>query len=260
MEFVTGRSITEHCEAAAPGLRARLDLMWLVADAVAHAHRHLVVHRDLKPGNVLVTQDGQVKLLDFGIARILAESKDVTLTEAVLTPGYAAPEQFEGRNVTTASDVYALGALLFELVTGRAPWRDGGLLGAGRLLDDEPPRASRSIEARTAPFIHADDLVGDLDAIVAKAMRSRPHDRYESASAFGADLLRHLDLRPVEARAGDGAYRVRRFLLRNRGRVARSRGNWKRPRRRRRPARASGSCGCSANSLSRWTISRPPRR
>ena len=220
MEFVTGRSITDHCEAEGLALAARIDLMWCVADAVAHAHRHLVVHRDLKPGNVLVTVAGQVKLLDFGIARILAESKDVTLTEAVLTPGYAAPEQFEGRNVTTASDVYALGALLFELVTGRPPWRDGGLIGAARLLDDEPPRASRSIEARAAPFIRPDDLSGDLDAIIAKAMRSRPQDRYEGAAAFGADLQRHLDLRPVEARAGDSAYRVRRFLTRNRGRVA----------------------------------------
>lgn len=221
MEFVIGLPITDHCEAEGLGLAARIELMRVVADAVAHAHRHLVVHRDLKPGNVLVTAEGQVKLLDFGIARILAESNDATLTEAVLTASYAAPEQFEGRNVTTASDVYALGALLFELLTGRPPWRDGGgLPGAARLLDDEPPRASRCVEERTAPFIHPDDLVGDLDAIIAKAMRSQPRDRYESATAFEADLVRHLDLRPVEARAGDGAYRVRRFLLRNRGRVA----------------------------------------
>jgi non-specific serine/threonine protein kinase/serine/threonine-protein kinase len=219
MEFVEGRPITEHCEAEGLGLPARLALMQVVADAVAHAHRHLVIHRDLKPGNVLVTAGGAVKLLDFGIARILAEPGDMVLTEAILTPSYAAPEQFEGRNITTATDVYALGAVLFELLTGRPPW-DAAAFSAARFLQEEPPRASRTAVGEAARTIRRADLEGDLDAIVAKAMRARPEDRYESAAAFGADLGRHLALRPVEARAGDSIYQVRRFLRRNRGRVA----------------------------------------
>lgn len=221
MEFVAGRSITEHCTADGLGLEARIRLIAEVADAVAHAHRHLVVHRDLKPGNVLVAEDGTVKLLDFGIARILAETEGATLTEAILTPEYAAPEQFEGRRATTATDVYALGALLFELLTGRPPWSGGGTFsGAARLLGGEPPRASRAVTMRRQSTFHPNDLAGDLDAIIAKAMRTRPEDRYESAAAFAADLARHLSLHPVEARAGESAYRLRRFLLRNRGRVA----------------------------------------
>ncbi len=221
MEFVEGESITAHADAAALGLGARLALVREVCAAVAYAHRNLVVHRDLKPANVLVTPDGSTKLLDFGIARILADADGGTLTEAILTPDYAAPEQFEGRRATTATDVYALGAILFELLTGRPPWTGGGAFpGAARLLQDEPPRASRSVRGQGLRALSPRALEGDLDAIVAKAMRHEPGDRYESVVALSDDIGRHLALRPVRAREGDLGYRLRRFVRRNRARLA----------------------------------------
>ncbi|TDR87347.1 serine/threonine-protein kinase [Enterovirga rhinocerotis] len=221
MEHLEGRPITEHCEAERLGLSHRIALVREVADALAHAHRHLVVHRDLKPGNVLITGEGRVKLLDFGIARILDDGIGGVTTEAILTPDYAAPEQFEGRGITTATDVYALGALLFELLTGRPPWtRTGAFSGAARLLGDEPPRASRTAAASGERVFDPAALEGDLDAIVATAMRFRPEDRYDSVLAFSDDLGRHLAMRPVLARGGDTAYRVRRFMRRNRGTLA----------------------------------------
>jgi serine/threonine-protein kinase len=198
---------------------ARVRLLREVATAVAHAHRGLVVHRDLKPGNVLVDRDGEVHLLDFGIAGLVAADGEETRTQRLaLTPGYAAPEQLAGAHADTAMDVHGLGALLHRLLTGRAP--------PERRAPDErlPPASERvSIEAwggagalaaaRTA-------IRGDLDAIVAKAIDFDPRRRYASAAGFAADLGRWLDGRPVEARAPTLRYLAGRFVRRHRGPVA----------------------------------------
>lgn len=222
MEFVEGVDITAYCRTHRLGVEDRLALFQDVCAAVAYAHRNLIVHRDLKPGNVLVTADGQVKLLDFGIARILAETDDKALTAAILTPEYAAPEQFEGRRPTTATDTYALGAILFELLTGHPPWRREGtpFAGALRMLQDEPPHASKEIARMAAPAIAPQKVRGDLDAIILKAMRYEPEQRYESVLALSDDIDRHLGFLPVRARSGNLGYRTRRFLRRNRGRLA----------------------------------------
>ncbi|BAT58880.1 serine/threonine-protein kinase PrkC [Variibacter gotjawalensis] len=222
MEYVEGVDIATYCAENNLDLAARLKLFADVCAAVAHAHRNLIVHRDLKPGNILVTRDGQVKLLDFGIARFIKETDQGAMTEAIVTPDYTAPEQLEGRLPTTATDVYALGANLFEVLVGKPPWRiDGSPFPAAlRILQDEPPRASQEAAKVSSPPIAPTLLTGDIDAIIAKTMRREPALRYEGASALAEDIGRHLALRPVEARAGDTWYRVRRFLRRRRGALA----------------------------------------
>lgn len=221
MEFVEGVALTAYCDERRLGLKARLKLFQTVCDAVAYAHRNLIVHRDLKPGNVLVTPEGQVKLLDFGVAHILAETGNEALTQAILTTDYAAPEQFEGRRPTTATDVYALGGILFELLTGRSPWRlrDTPFAGALRLMQDAPPQPSKVMARQAASPVPAEQARGDLDVITQKAMRYEPEARYESVAALSDDIERHLSFLPVAARAGDFGYRARRFLRRNRGRL-----------------------------------------
>ncbi len=218
MEFVKGQDIKTFCDAGGLGLAARLALFRQVCDAVAYAHRNLVVHRDLKPGNILVTSDGQVKLLDFGIAHILAEAPDGDRTVAPLTVGYAAPEQIQGLRPTTATDVYALGTILFELLAGRRPWGDTpfGIPVSLRVLNEDPPSPSAAAAAAPSPPVPAKSLRGDLDAIILKAMRRQPADRYESASTLWDDVARHLAFQPVRARAGNSGYRFRRFVRRNR--------------------------------------------
>jgi non-specific serine/threonine protein kinase/serine/threonine-protein kinase len=218
MEFVTGDSITVYCQTHNPDLAARLLLFHQICDAVAYAQRNFVIHRDLKPGNILVTPEGQVKLLDFGIAHTLAGVSDTAQTEAALSLGYAAPEQLEGLRPTTATDVYALGTVLFEMLTGRGPWSDGpqGLPVTLRVLTEDAPLPSHVAAVMPSPPVPARALRGDLDAIVAKAMRRVPAERYENASALWDDVARHLAFQPVHARAGNTAYRARRFVRRNR--------------------------------------------
>jgi tetratricopeptide (TPR) repeat protein/predicted Ser/Thr protein kinase len=221
MEFVAGSPITEYARQHDLRLNQRLELFQLICAAVAYAHRNLVVHRDLKPGNVLVTGEGQPKLLDFGIASILDESAATDQTMALLTPQYAAPEQFEGRRATTATDVYALGAILFELLSDKPAWTTHGALAAVRRTFDEVPRLPSAALGRAASGpIKAGDARGDLDAIVRKAMRAQPDARYESAQALSDDIGRHLANLPVLARKGQFSYRVERFVRRNRGRLA----------------------------------------
>lgn len=218
MEFVAGTAITRHCAEAGLPLNARLDLFEQVCEAVAYAHRNLVVHRDLKPSNVLVTPEGQVKLLDFGVAHALEAPGQTLMTQVVFTPDYAAPEQFEGRNPTTATDVYALGAILFELLTGRPPWQlaSSAFAGAMRVMQDQPPLPSRAAAEREGAPVPPEQLRGDLDVIVQKAMRYEASERYQSVDELAGDLRHFRRLEPIAARRGERVYRIRRFLRRNR--------------------------------------------
>ena len=221
MEFVEGRPITEFCRATTASLEQRLGLFNQVCDAVAYAHRNLVVHRDLKASNILVTPGATVKLLDFGIAKLLdAPTAEVTLARGVpLTPICAAPEQLTGGAITTATDVYALGLLLFELLSGRHPWlgSETPILHAMRTVLQRPaPVLSRTAQALADPPVPARLLSGDLDAIVAKALRTEPADRYATVEAMRLDVERALRSEPVQAREGARLYVVSRMLLRYR--------------------------------------------
>jgi eukaryotic-like serine/threonine-protein kinase len=224
MEFVAGCSITEFCTRTGASLHQRLQLFMQVCDAVACAHRNLIVHRDLKPSNILVTADGEVKLLDFGIAKLMdAQQAQLTVAAATfLTPSCAAPEQLTGAPLTTATDVYALGLLLFELLTGAHPWvgPDIPMMQAMRSVLQRPaPMASRTAEQRRGP-IAARLIRGDLDAIVAKALRAEPTHRYATVAALKLDVERVLRGEPVEARAGARLYVFGRMLRQFRWAVA----------------------------------------
>jgi serine/threonine-protein kinase len=227
MEYIDGRPITEHCDVVNAGLAERVALFLQVCDAVAYAHRHLIVHRDIKPANVLVDGDGRARLLDFGIAKPL----DLPLgsggapgaTTALLTPDYAAPEQLAGEPVTTATDVHALGVMLFELLTGRRPWAiEGQPLGRAlhTLLERAAPRASeRAVETSERP-IGARALAGDLDAIVAKCLRREPVHRFATVEGLKLDLERSRRGETVSARGDARLYVFGRFVRRNRWAVA----------------------------------------
>ena len=234
LEYVEGTRLDRYCDERRLSPEARLRLFLDVLAAVSHAHANLIVHRDLKPSNILVTQDGTVKLLDFGIAKLLqegqSEAEAPTLTgvgERVLTPEYAAPEQIRGEAVTIATDVYALGVRLYVLRAGRHPGGDAGRVAAEYLrgtLDTEPPRLSAAV---TAPEARASSLerlrrlyAGDLDNILAKALRKRPEDRYATVDALAEDLRRHLNHEPVHARAESWGYRAAKFIRRHRAAVA----------------------------------------
>ncbi len=220
MELVDGRDLIDWCSANAATLGQRLTLFIEVCDAVAYAHRHLVVHRDLKPANVLVTAEGRVKLLDFGIARLLDSPSGEATQELLLTPGYAAPEQLTGDPITTAADVHALGLLLHELLCGRPAHAVRHLPLAAAMQQvihasaTPPSRVARDL---AAPPVAAALLAGDLDAIVAKALRKEPAQRYPSVDALRADVERHRHHEPVLARRGNWAYVGARALRRHRG-------------------------------------------
>ena len=219
MEYVEGLPITEYCACIGASLTDRLRLFVQVCEAVAYAHSTLIVHRDLKASNILVTAQGHVKLLDFGIAKLLDSAADAAVTRAPLTPACAAPEQLLGQPITTATDTYALGVLLFELMTGAHPWVKSGspIAQAVRAVVNKPaPVASSAAETPAA----ARALRGDLDAIIAKALRDEPNRRYVTADSFKADIERYLDGDPVEAREGARLYRLGRALKRHRGLVA----------------------------------------
>jgi serine/threonine-protein kinase len=228
MEYVDGERITLWCDEHKLDLRQRLELFLLVCDAVQYAHQNLIVHRDLKPSNIFVTKDGAPKLLDFGIAKLLhgttdnaADTEATTQTAARrYTPGYAAPEQYSGTSVTTATDVYALGVLLHELLTGVHPQRTGDdrfLTASARVagLDDADAQAAAAARA-TVPAALARAMRGDLDGIIAKALRTEPARRYPGALALADDLRRHLSGRPIRARPDSFGYRAAKFLKRNR--------------------------------------------
>ncbi len=225
LEYVEGVPITAWRDQQAPNIEARLRLFVDVIRAVAHAHARLIVHRDLKPSNVLVTAEGQVKLLDFGIAKLLsgestaAEETELTrLAGRALTPNYAAPEQILGQPISTAADIYALGVLLFELLTGERPYRLRRADVQRRAALEE---AIVHIDAPAPSSVVKDQaskraLRGDLDAIVLKALKKAPEQRYETAAAFADDIERYLNRLPVHAQRASRAYRLHRFLVRNR--------------------------------------------
>lgn len=223
LEYVEGREIGAWCADRSASLEDRLRLFLEVCEAVSYAHARLVVHRDLKPANVLIDADGRSRLLDFGIARLVDEAAtDRTMTQALLTPDYAAPEQLENGSTTVATDVYALGALLFELLTGAGPWQRDKTFSSlvRRILHEDPPVPSRFAEGSKAPAIAPQRIAGDLDAIVLKAMRRAPADRYASVAELAEDIRRHLAFEPVRARAGTAGYHFGRFVRRNRWGVA----------------------------------------
>lgn len=223
MDLIVGTPITRWCGEHRSTLAERLKLFLAVCDAVAYAHRKLVVHRDLKPSNVFVTEDGEPKLLDFGVARLLDQTPNEETRHGALTPGYAAPEQLTGGQITTATDVYALGMLLFELLTGANPWGFDDLpLAAlvGRVLEADVPVASRFAARRAQPPISPKQLSGDLDAIIAKAVRKEPESRYSSVTLLQADVIRMLKSEPISARDGARAYVAGRFFKRHRWGVA----------------------------------------
>lgn len=221
MELIEGMPITQWCRQRDATLHERLDLFLQVCDAVAYAHQNLVVHRDLKPGNVIVSHDGHVKLLDFGVAKLLTDTGDEPARDTPMTLAYAAPEQLAHAEITTATDVYSLGILLFELLTARVPWLVGQLPAAvamQKLLHENAPAPSTVVDGHSP--IPARQLSGDLDAIVAKALRKQPRERYATVVGLHADVRRHLRGDVVAARGGARTYLLLHFLRRHRWPVA----------------------------------------
>lgn len=227
MDYVEGVPITTYCRSNALPVGAILRLFLDVIEAVSYLHRNLVVHRDLKPSNILVDGSGRAKLLDFGIAKLLAEDHlgaDRTSTEErLLTPGYAAPEQLTGDSITTATDVYSLGTVLYELLSGCKPHprRAGDPLVPPTGTPVPPSAALRAGEAgadgEEPPPAHSwRRIQGDLDDICSMALRPEPEQRYASAEQLGEDIRRHLEERPTQAGKGTFVYRVTRFGRRNR--------------------------------------------
>ncbi len=224
MEYVEGETIDVWCRTRDLSLEARLELLLQVMSAVAHAHAMLVVHRDLKPGNILVTAEGRVRLLDFGVAKLLEGdlTRETVLTEfagRALTLDYASPEQVRGEPLGTASDIYSMAIVAFELLAGERPYPPrGGAHLAGRATPIASPGAPLA-SARARDRRTAERLRGDLDAILNKAMKDAPADRYSTMDAFAQDLRRHLAGEPVEAQPDRFGYRAARFVRRHRVQV-----------------------------------------
>jgi serine/threonine protein kinase len=221
LEFVQGEAIDLFCKSHALDIRRRVELLVQVARTVAYAHAHLIVHRDLKPSNVLVDREGQVHLLDFGIAALLdtsAAAAGESLTRQLgpaLTPDYASPEQLRGEPVSTASDIYALGVLAYELLTGRRPYsfKQGNLFAAMQAALTTDPSLPSQIASE--PEVRR-QLRGDLDSIVLKSMHKSPKSRYATALEVLEDFIHYLRAEPIRARPDSLAYRLRKFVQRNR--------------------------------------------
>jgi serine/threonine-protein kinase len=229
MEFVDGVPITEFCASENLSVEATLRLFLDVVEAVSYLHRNLIVHRDLKPSNIFVDREGRVKLLDFGVAKLLADEEATPRTvtgEQLMTPQYAAPEQILTGRVTTATDVYALGVLLYELLTGRRPHERtlADFASAGQETATSPSALLRAKgsgdEQSSVPSSRWRRLTGDLDTICLKALRPEPERRYASADQMGLDIERHLGGLPVRARRSTVGYRLAKFARRNRTAVA----------------------------------------
>ncbi|MGE5413020.1 MAG: serine/threonine-protein kinase [Syntrophomonadaceae bacterium] len=215
LEYVEGEPLIEYCDRRALSVFERVRLFVEVCRAVHYAHQNLVVHRDLKPANILITADGVPKLLDFGIAKLVQppgglEAPTTGTIFPMMTPDYASPEQIRGERVTTASDVYALGVVLYELLTGRKPYRLTGEPGEWlRVMGERDPEKPSTVAGSR-------ELKGDLDAIVLKAMRKEPDRRYASAEQLAEDLVRWWSGETVRARRGTLVYRSGKFVRRHR--------------------------------------------
>jgi tRNA A-37 threonylcarbamoyl transferase component Bud32 len=230
LEYVEGSPLTAYCDAARLPIRERIILFLQVLGAVQYAHAHLVIHRDLKPSNILVATDGHVQLLDFGVAKLVndEEAKDSKLTQLsgrALTPDYASPEQIAGAPISTASDIYSLGVLLYELLAGVRPYslkRESRGALEEAILTADPIRPSHAARAdseaanrSTTARKLAKALEGDLDTIVLKALKKLPPERYATADAFTLDLQHYLRAEPVEARPDGALYKLGKFAARN---------------------------------------------
>ena len=238
MEYIEGEPIQDFADARRHSVSDRIELFLQACDALDHAHRQLILHRDIKPANVLVTPDAQVRLVDFGLGRLLqpeeeGDSAETTIAAGRMTPGYASPEQARGEPVSVASEVYQLGLLLYQLITGALPYRVEGRSAfeiARAISDADVPLPSsrwRTDDAASRAPRYGKPaqqlrrrLAGDLDNIVLKALSRDPKNRYASAASLAEDLRRHLDRLPVRARAATRRYRFGRFVQRNRTAVA----------------------------------------
>jgi serine/threonine protein kinase/Tol biopolymer transport system component len=235
MEYVQGQPLTEWCDAHRLSVAARLELFTQVLEALQYAHQKQVIHRDLKASNILVTEAGQVRLLDFGVAKLLeADEADLAPLTSVygrsLTPDYASPELLYGDLIDARSDIYSLGVLLYEMLTGLRPYSLRGAVSIGALeqaiaaVEVKKPSAQQEVEASaarsTTPEKLARELRGDLDAIVLKALAKRPLERYQSVAALGKDLRSYLDRKPIEALPARFSDRVAKYVRRNKAMVA----------------------------------------
>jgi serine/threonine protein kinase len=235
MEYIPGEALDKYANARKLAVHERLQLFRKICDAVQYLHTHLIVHRDLKPANILVDTDGVPKILDFGIAKLLRpemmDGELITVSRRQpLTAQYASPEQWEGGLITSASDVYSLGVILFQLLTGQLPipWKDSSFHEyQRRVCEGNLPQASKSVFASHGALCREPSdatlalrLRGDLDAILAKAMSRDVIDRYATVAAFAEDIERHLKFLPVQARRDGLSYRAQRFVRRNRALAA----------------------------------------